>query len=239
MPTSLSLRARLLVVLAVALLPLFAVAIWGALRDTRAAEQLAEAQLTFSASLLASNQDRSIDTAEQLLGAIASIPQLLAMDHGRCQAYFENLRTRYPAYTNIALFDPTGEPMCHSLGEHGASVRDRDYFRDALGQQRFVMGEPVIGRVTGRRALPFAMPVMEGGKVAAVALAALDLEQASHALSQVQLPPGAHVTGTDRQSHLLMQLPREERPDGASRIESVASSRLVGDHGIVVRVGLS
>jgi PAS domain S-box-containing protein len=262
---SLSLRERMLVVTAAALLPLIAVVLWGAARDRQAAAELARSQLKFSASLLAAHQDRTVEAAEQLLGAIVSVPELRNAARASCQPYFQALRERYPAYTNIALFDPQGEPLCHALGESGANVHDRDYFRLALEERRFVIGEPVSGRVTGRAALPFAMPLLDKGKAVAVALVALDLERASQALARVDLPEGARVLVADRHAHVLMQFPPKTAlmqpsidgnvheaartmkasvgeardANGEARLFAIAPTRLVGDQGFVVRVGLS
>jgi signal transduction histidine kinase len=235
MQRNMSLRARLLLVMGVALLPLFAVAIWGAVRDADAATAQAEVQLKFSASVLAANQERAIDAAEQLLGAIAATPGLRAMDPAQCQSYFENLRHRFVQYTNVALFDANGRGVCDGRGSPSVSVSDRDYFRDAVSQQRFVMGEPIVGRASGRAGLPFAMPVIEHGQVVAVVLAALDLDQAAQSLSRVRLPPGATVAVVDAHGHVLMQYPRESGNDGDA-INVEAATGPVGGQQLTIRV---
>jgi PAS domain S-box-containing protein len=203
----LNLRERLLVVMGCALVPLFGLAMWDAVRDIRVEAQLATSQLRNAASLLAANQERVIQGAEQLLGAIASVPDLASAERTHCQPYLQALRARYPLYTNIALFDTHGDPLCHALGESGPQVRDRDYFRLAISGKRFVIGEAVIGRVSGKPSVPFAMPVIEGEKVVAVVLAGLDLEKASQTLEAVELPQGSRVVVADRRGRVIMQTP--------------------------------
>lgn len=261
----LNLRERLLVILSAALLPLFGLAAWDAVRDSQAEARLAQIQLKFAASLLAANQERIVLGAQQLLGAIASVPHLRSAGGGQCVAYFAALRERYPLYTNIAVFDTDGEPLCHALGGVGAAVGDRAYFRAAAAGERFVVGEPIVGRMTGRASLPFAMPLIEEGRVVAVALAGLDLEAASKSLDAIDLPDGARVLVADRHGHVVMQRPHQvpllelsrhaelleagramlpatgEARDGRgeSRLYAIAPTALFGDKGFVVRVGMS
>jgi PAS domain S-box-containing protein len=263
----LSLRERLLVVLAAALLPLFAAALWVAVRESAEATALAQSQLKFAASLLAANQDRTVEATEQMLGAVAAVPDLRLGGRARCQAYFEGLHGRFGMYTNIGLIAPDGQVLCHALGAFASSLEDREYFRRAVGTRSFTMGAPVVGRLSGRRSLPFALPVIENGDVVAVAFATLDLAKATAALSSVELPAQARVLVADREGRVLMEYPPQpgkpvERTatdaavlasarsltpgggealdaQGVSRVFALAPSRPVGDQGFVVRVGMA
>ena len=264
----LSLRERLVVLIVVAMLPLFALLAWLASAESRERIGVAQSQLLFAASLLAANQDRAVDAAEQLLGAIAGMPQLMASERGACQSYFEKLRERYPMYSNIGLLALDGRPICHAAGALGdASGADRDYFREAVAQRRFVMGEPIQGRLSGRRAIPFALPVFEGADVKGVAFATLDLDHASAALHRVELPTAARVLVADRHGRVLIERPvRADRKvpralahpelveasrtrasgvgeavdsSGEARVYAFAPSRLVGEEGFIVRVGMA
>jgi PAS domain S-box-containing protein len=263
----LSLRERLVVLMLAALLPVLGLSLWMALRETRSSIELAQAQLRFSASLLAANQDRSVDAAEQLLGAIATVPDLRSFGRARCQAYFEQLRDRYPMYSNMGLLAPDGQPVCHANARLGdATAADRDYFRNAIASRRFVMGEPIVGRLSGRTAIPFAMPVIEGGTITGVVFATLDLDSVSKSLARVELPTGARVLMADRHGHALVEFPAQpgrtvprnvthaplleaartltsgvgegEDGSGAARVFAFAPSRPVGTEAFVVRVGL-
>ncbi len=263
----LSLRERLVILMVVGMLPLFAFSLWSALRETRSATGQAQSQLKFAASLLAANQDRAVDAAEQLLGAIAAMPDLRAQDPGRCQAYFESIRERYPVYADMGLLGLDGQVVCHASSRSGGQeASGRDYFQQALAQGRFVMGSPIMGSPSERYAIPFALPVIEGGRPTGVVFAALDVEQATALLEQSLVPGGARVLVADRHGRVLMEHPRQgsrpvprelihtelleaarSRTSGAGigvdglgepRIYAYAPSRLVGDEGFVVRVGL-
>ena len=268
MKGTLSLRERLVILMMAAVLPMFALSLWVALRETRSATEQAQSQLRFAASLLAANQDRAVDAAEQLLGAIAAMPELRSSDRSRCQAYFQGLRDRYPMYSNIGLIAPDGNVVCHAQGAIGdAAVADRPYFREVLAQRRFVIGEPIVGRITGRRSIPFALPVIDAGKVGGVVFASLDLQHATAALGRVELPEGARVLVADRRGQVLMEYPPQSGrkapgevlpleqlavahamhsgvgegidPGGEERVFAFAPGRLVGREGFIVRVGIA
>ncbi|MDP3762334.1 MAG: PAS domain-containing protein [Ramlibacter sp.] len=265
----LSLRERLVILMVAAVLPIFALSIWFAARETRSRIDLAQSQLLFAASLLATSEGKAVDAAEQLLGAISAIPDLRSWGHdrARCQSYFQSLRERYPMYSNIGLLAPDGLPVCHASGTMGdASAADRAYFRDTLSQRRFVMGEAIVGRLSGRSAIPFALPVLENGEPVAVVFATLDLALAAQELSRFRLPDGARVMVADRRGQVLMEYPAEggrsvpritAHPEfqeaarnhtsgvgegrdatGEDRIYAYAPSRLVGSEGFIVRVGM-
>lgn len=265
MQGTLSLRARLLVVMTAALLPLLGVYVWGAVRDGRASLELAHSQLRFSASLLAAHQNRVVEAAEQLLGAISQMPEIRAMDPARCQAYFESLRDRYPVYSNIGLIDTEGHVRCHALGSRGtATAADRDYFIEAMRQRRFVVGQPIIGRIVNRPALPFAMPVIEREALVGVVFASFDLQRATRELATAQLPNGARVAVADRMGKIIMEYPdrgklprlsthremveagRTMRPVSGvgpdahdeARVFEIVPGMPVGEQGFVVRVSL-
>ena len=204
----LSLRERLVILMVAAILPLFALSFWLALREMRSATQLTLSQLKFAASLVAANQEAAVESARQMLGAISAIPQLRAGGRSRCQAYFENLRGRYPVYRNIGLLDLDGRVVCQAKGESGdASAADAGYFREAVSQRRFVMGEIIGGDTSTSSAIPLALPLVDDGQLTGVVFATLALDEASISLSRIELPPGARVVIADRHDRLLMEHP--------------------------------
>ena len=229
----LSLRERLVILMVAAILPLFALSFWLALRENRSATELAQSQLKFAASLVAANQDRYVEAAQQLLGAIAGLPHLHVDAPDACQKDFAQLRERFPGYSNMGLLALDGSVVCHALGSVGITAADRGYFKDALAQKRFVMGEVIVGRVSGRNAIPFAAPVLRDGKIAGVVFATLALDHAAAALARMQLPDGARVQVSDRHGRVLMEYPPQPglgvpRQIEASDMLEVAAAQVSG-----------
>ncbi|NPC58574.1 PAS domain-containing protein [Caenimonas soli] len=210
MQRSLSLQGRLAMLVVAAILPLAALSVWFAVSATQEATSDAQSQLKFSASLVAAHQDRMVESAQQLLAAVATMPGLRGADVQRCAGYFEGLRTLYPVYSNIGILDLQGRTICHANQRSGSfAAGDRSYVQRALSERRLVMGEAVVGRSSGRLAIPFARPIMEGDEVVAVAFAALDLGRAADALARLDLPQGASVVVSDRHGKVLMEHPKK------------------------------
>ena len=266
----LSLRERLVILTLATVLPILALSIWLASRETRSRIELAQSQLLFSASLLATTMDLAVGGGQQLLDAVAAMPDMRAgrRSAAACQAYFASLNERLPMYSNLGLLNPDGQVFCHASGALGAaSAADRAYFREALAQRRFVMGEQIVGRLSGRRAIPLALPLIEGGQITGVVFATLDLDRAAAALSAVQVPAGARVLIADTHGQVLIGYPLQpgralprplvheemrdaassrrsgvgERVDGTGEplIYAFAPGRMVGDEGFIVRVSLA
>ncbi|MEO7643350.1 MAG: PAS domain S-box protein, partial [Ramlibacter sp.] len=124
--------------------------------------------------------------------------------------------------TQIGLIGPTGRSVCHSRpGAGEVSASDRPYLREALARRGFVMGPPILDRLTGRRSIPFAMAVTQGDAVTGVLAVGLDLERASEALGRIALPEDARVVITDRRGVVLMEHPfRPERPVGRALVNT-------------------
>jgi PAS domain S-box-containing protein len=208
MERSLSLQGRLAMLVVAAILPLAALSVWFAVSATQEATSEAQAQLKFSASLVAAHQDRMVDSAQQLLGAIATMPGLRSGELQRCVIYFQDLRALYPLYSNIGILDLEGKTLCHANQRMGSfAAGDRAYVQKALSERRLVMGQVLTGRSSGRLAIPFAQPIMEGGAVVAIAFASLDLGRAAEALARIDLPEGASVLVSDRHGQVLMEHP--------------------------------
>jgi PAS domain S-box-containing protein len=262
----LSLRERLVILMVAAILPLFALSFWLALRENRSATELTQSQLKFAASLVAANQDAAVESARQLLGAVSAVPLLRSGGQSRCQTYFEGLRSHYPMYSNIGLLGLDGQVVCHaSVRVAVASAADHGYFREALSQRRFVMGNAIVDPLSGREGIPFAAPVTDDGVVTGVVFATLALDQASAALARLALPAGARVRVGDRHGQLLMEYPQRSEPlprplanpalieaarnlaggvgegpdrDGMQRLYAYAPSGAVGGQGFLAIVSL-
>lgn len=202
----LSLRLRLMALVAVVLLPLGALSVWSAFNASQTALDQARDQLTLAASLVAAQQDRRADAAQHLLAVITAVPEIRSLDRDRCQAYMESLRGRYPIYGNIGILDLRGDLLCHAADRQGRfNAADRLYFREALATRQFALGELVIGRTIKRPVMTFALPVIEGDTIQAVAFAGLDVSQMQLDLDQLTLPPGARLAVLDEQGRLIIE----------------------------------
>ncbi len=201
-----SLRFRLMALVVVALLPVGALSVWSAYGASQSALDQAREQLNLAASLVAAQQDRRADAAEHLLAVITAVPEIRSLDRERCQTYMESLRGRYPIYGNIGILDLKGDLLCHAADRQGRfNAADRLYFREAIATGKFAMGEVVVGRTIKRPVLTYALPVIEGGVIQAVAFAGVDVAQMQSDLDPLPLPAGARLAVIDAKARLVIE----------------------------------
>ncbi|MDI1268209.1 MAG: PAS domain S-box protein [Polaromonas sp.] len=209
MRADISLRTRIVVLVLVAIVPLFGLSMFKALHNADAELERAKANLQFATSLAAASQERVADSARQVLTLLASLPEVQDGNNAGCDRYFSSLTRHLPEYANLGVLGLDGQTRCHALGSaKKAFLGDRSYFRDAIAQRRFVVGTYAVGRLAGTPVLTFALPVMGADdKVTGVVYASFDLARMADTIAGIQLPSGAALGIQDREGALLAGRP--------------------------------
>lgn len=221
MKLQITLRTRLVMLVLVAIVPMFGLSIFKAVYNADTAVERAQTDLQFAASLAASSQQRLAESARQILTAIVHVPGLRDGNADRCNRYLVELNKLFPLYANFGIVGTDGYALCN--GQEGVRLGylgDRAYFRNAVEQRSFVVGEYIVGRATGRPSITFALPLLDkDGRVDIVAFASVDLAEMAKSTIDVQLPPGGALGIHDRGGVLLAG-----KPDLPIRIGQVARS---------------
>lgn len=205
-----SLRTRLVLLVIVAILPLFGLAMIRAVLSTDSAVSDANKNLEFAASLMAANQDGVADSARQLLVAVGSRPDLADGKGAGCQQYFKTLVDQLKVYANIGIIGPDGYVRCHSVPNSPPTFAgDRPYFKDAVAQRAFVSGGYLLGRISGRPIITFALPLTDRpGDAGAVAFGSMYLTEVSKVVASAQLLADSHLLVLDREGIVLAANPQ-------------------------------
>ena len=195
-----TLRQRLVLLMVFAMVPLLGLSVLNA--DVRSEEALSRAtdSLKSAASLAAFNQQQVSETANQLLIAMASIPAIREGRDSSCALALNELSRQLPGYSKLGIVSAQGYDLCNTVpGKPPLYVGDRSYFRDTVATGRFVAGEYIVGRLSGKPSVAFALPVLDGqGALTGVVYAALDLSGMDSAISASRLPAGAELSIYDR-----------------------------------------
>ena len=200
-----SLRSLLVALVVAAIAPLFVFSVVRSIANIERDLARARQNLEFTATAVAHTQERVADSAHQLLVSIASVPKLLDRDGGECAEYFRTLGEALHVYTNIGVISANGKMLCHAAASGvGNYAGDRDYFQAALQRDRFVASGYLVGRVSKKPLVAFALPMKDAqGRAAAVAFAALHFNELASAVGDVKLPPGSHLLIMDRAGIVL------------------------------------
>ncbi|MEO1766205.1 bifunctional diguanylate cyclase/phosphodiesterase [Thiobacter aerophilum] len=233
------LRARLFLLLMLAVLPWVVATGYGLLQIRQAAHTEAVAKVEAFATQAAWEQRQVVEEARTFLSVLAALPEVARGDTAACGARLAMLKTRSRGYVNVGVIGPDGRLVCDLMGGAGTYLGDRSYFQAARARRGFVAGHYIIGRVSGQAVMPLASPIVdERGEVTRVIYAAIGADWLASRLTLAALPPATVVTLLDRQGTVVARLPAEPRylgkPHPAAALVKAAQT---GGPGGILEVG--
>ncbi|MGJ9417637.1 ATP-binding protein [Massilia sp. CMS3.1] len=207
-----SLRSRLMLLVALAILPLALMTVLGGVREREQAVEASEENLRRLTNLAAANEAQSVERARQILVDLASVPDLLG-ETPRCNALLADVLDRNEGYVNFGLIQLNGDVTCSAVPMlHPVNLGDRNHFKRAILERRFIAGDYVFGRVIRRHTINLTYPVIDrSGKVIAVVFAAMALAGLDTFVADINLPPGSVLVTTDANGTIISRRPDPER----------------------------
>lgn len=206
-------RWRIFGMLLLAFVPLLALNLYTSLeqRETAAEENRRDAMV--HTSLAAAQQIGHFQSAHDLLVTLAELFRLQRYDPATCARTLQAVARQNLLFANIGMIERDGSVSCSVNRPAGlVNLSDRGYFKRALEQRKFVIGEFQIGRIVNRPVLPIAMPVVDGNdRVARVLYASIDLAWISQSLANFNLPPRAAVMLLDGAGTVLARHPEPQK----------------------------
>lgn len=214
-----SLRARLVLLLMLIIVPVFALLLHNAI-EARKAEALHTQTVALRlARLVLREQQELVAGARQLLPGLARLASIqVPKESAACNDLLARLLEQYPYYANFGVSGRDGLMRCSGLPmPTPVRIADRDYFRNAVETGDFAIGGYQIGRITGKSAINLGYPLRDvEGQIQGVIFAALDLAWLSRKLSNIPLPEGTMITILDRSGTVLAHQPDPDRWFGKS-----------------------
>jgi two-component system cell cycle sensor histidine kinase/response regulator CckA len=204
-----SLRARLLGLVLLAIVPALAAVLWTGLEQRRDEQAAARREAVRLAGLAAAGQAAVVQGTRDLLIALAELPDVRTGFQAGCEALLARLLPRFPEYANLGVIRGDGHVGCSAVPAGGSIyVGDRPHFRRALATGDLAPGTFQIDRITRRPTLDFGYPVRSpDGTIASVVFAAVDLGFLARTAASAQLPEGAVLTVLDSQGTIVARFP--------------------------------
>lgn len=211
-----SLRARLVLVVLIAIIPSLSLTYYNAHSRREDAVAQAHEDVARLTRLTAADCARVVEGARQLLIVVAELPEVRSGDPSRCAASLEKLLGKYRLYSNLGVVAPDGKVVCSAVPtKETVSVADRIWFQRALQTRDFTVGEYQVGRISGRPSLNFGYPVVGADEqVQGIVFASLDLQYLSRLMALVLAPEGLELAVLDRNGVILAHTPTQENPVG-------------------------
>jgi len=225
-----------------ALLPALVIQAYNEVSLRRSRLEAVRGQALSSARGVTADLDRFVEGLRQVLVAVAATPAIRDRDPPRCTEYLRAVARSYPAYLLLAVNDAEGKTLCNTSGSPPGTFlnADRAYFRRAMATNAFAVGDQVIGFVTKKRSLHFALPFQDAaGEPGGVVLASLDLDWFASHLTSGPLPRDATLIVLDRPGTVLVRVPDEVGWAGKAAPEEFRAALAGSEDTVVERPGLN
>ncbi len=237
---SLSIRARLLLLVFLAILPAPAVMLHTATEQRRLTTAAVEADALRLARVARDGHEQVIEAGRQLLTTLTRLPEVRAVAPAECGRLLARLLSDQPTYANLGIAALDGTFACSAYPLAGrANVSSRSWFRRAQHAQTFTVGDYETD-LTGKPAFALAHPILgPSGAPTAIAFAAVDLTRFNRLAAVAGLPSGSTVSVIDRQGRVLSRFPDHVRSVGHRLPETLIIKTILGrlGEGAVAAVG--
>ncbi|MDA8423826.1 MAG: PAS domain S-box protein, partial [Nitrospiraceae bacterium] len=201
---SLSIRAQLLLIVFIVALPAAGIITYSGIKLRAEAIKDARRDTQKLAGNIAAEQQNMVAAAEQLVSALAQLPDVKKHHAAKVQPILKNILALNPWYSNIFIADRAGKVWASAVLAKPFNVSDRRYFINALATGRFSSGEYVISRTTTKPVFNFAYPIYDGrGETIGIISVGFVLDQFSNLIDYAELPPGTSYLLLDHKGVVL------------------------------------
>jgi signal transduction histidine kinase/HAMP domain-containing protein len=202
-----SLRFRLVLLVLIAVVPVFALILFSAARHRElTANQVKNTALSVVRAI-ATEQDRLLENAHQFLITLARLPQVRGLDKAACAKVLSGLLE--PVYLDLAVTDVQGRLLCNALRPpHTIAAAKGRHIQQTIKTQDLSIGELRRNPATGKLVLDMAYPVSEApGTLRSVVAAALDLHWIARLTVDSRLYAEATFSLIDANGNILLRYP--------------------------------
>lgn len=238
-----SLRARVLLLIAVPFAVMLSMTVYHELRDREDRLALAKQHVLDAARVMAGEQQVIIEHVHQVMLSAALLPDVSrGVASEDCNRTLAAILQQEPSLANIALANSNGDVICNAIPTaKRISIADRDHFKGPMQERKFAVGGYVISRSTGKASLGIGLPLLDEAGVPRTLIAvSLNLAWLKQELDKAQLPEGSRVVMVDWKGTVLGRHPDPEGLVGRTvaelpLLETILST---GGEGIAEDIGL-
>lgn len=217
-----TIRTHLLLLVLALSVPLLAAVGYDVYVTTRQSVAYAKNVLRTEARVLATNTNTRVIKVRNTLELLAERPLVKRLDSEYCDGALKEVHALNPDYSNIISTDREGRTICSILPQpdgNPVNVGQTSWFKELLENQRFTVGQPHLGPLSGKWVLSFSVPILDEHQEMAGAIhLPLDLARYDPAIPTELLPMGSRYGILDRHgttiwSNALPGSENETKPD--------------------------
>ena len=143
------------------LLPAVLLTAWNGYSQYRQAEDAAEREVYNLANIGAETTALFLADTERLLRGLSTRIQSRPTQGNGCDPIFAEFKTLFPQFANLSQSTPDGYIVCSSMPQPGNNktyVGDTQWFKRVYKQEKYTIGPPYKGPVTGRMVAGLLIP---------------------------------------------------------------------------------
>lgn len=204
--TEYNIRLRILLLTILTIIPFVLLIIYINIVQLQSAKDQEKNRLISSSRIAASEHAQIIEGARQLLISLSNSSEL-QFSGSNCSFYLNALLNKYKRYNNLALADLSGTVICNAAelpNQNLVNVSDRLFYRRALKDKDFSIGEYAISKTTNQPVLSFGYPLSNiSGEIVGVIYSSLDLNWLGNLEVKLSLPSESLVFILDQNGKIL------------------------------------
>ncbi len=161
-------------------------------------------RLIQSARATAAGDENLIASAEQILRAVSSLPDVRNMDRD-CDAILADTLVGVRYFSNLSRVNAEGKVACSAMPlAKGLSISDLEIFQRARSSNSLIVSGEMKSRATGQNVIGGLLPLRKAdGSFDGTVGIALDVHWIDYMLRAASLPKGAVVAVYDREGKVL------------------------------------
>ena len=208
-----SLRARLLVLVLLAVVPALALILYTAAEQRRLATVDTQNDALRLTRLIAADQKRQIDETRQFLATFSYLVHSYLDDPTLCGRLTSDLIDRSQAFNNLGVAALDGEVKCSARADiPDGKMSGMEFFQRVISHRSFAIGNYRPDGGSGQPEIYFGYPVIGAdGSLQAVVFATLSSSWFNRIATEIQLPEGASLIVMDSRGMILAQDPDPNR----------------------------
>gem|GEM_PF-1618544 len=235
---SLSMRAQISLMALIVALPAAGIILFYGitLRETAIAAAVQETKKISDG--IASEQEHAASSAEQLMTALAQLPDVRNHDAAKTQKLLAEILKISPLYLNISVAGPGGIIWASAVTTRPVPIADRRYFRNAMLTGKFSSGEYIVSRMAAKPTINLCYPYKnDSGVLEGAVSVAFNLESLGQSLS-ITHPGKYRYTLLDHNGIILNKNSEVENSAGSLDLPAmIRSMQGPSDEGSFVGIG--
>jgi diguanylate cyclase (GGDEF)-like protein/PAS domain S-box-containing protein len=202
---SMPIRAQILLLAFIVAFPAAGIIVYSGIQTRKEAIHDARLETQRLAGNIAAEQQNLITAAQQLMIALAQLPQVKEHNRDRVEPILRAILKLNAQYSNIFIANRNGLVWATAVPVKSPFIiADRNYFKNALASGQLSSGEFVISRATTRPTFNIAYPLKnDRGAIVDVISVGFKIDALKELLERAMLPSDAHMTLLDNQGAVI------------------------------------